>query len=401
MIDFFAAVWNVMLELSPWLLVGAVAAGVLHVLLPEDFLRRQLSQAGGVFKAVLLGVPLPLCSCAVIPVGVSLKKGGASDGATVGFLISTPQTGVDSIFVSAGMLGWPFALFKLISAAVIGIVGGTLTDVLGEKPVSPVAAGQAPPSQRQNRLAALFGHSLELLRSIWGWLVIGIVVSAALEVFLPPSALDALASYGQLEAMFIVLLISVPLYVCATASVPIAAALVAGGLPTSAALVFLMAGPATNVATLGTVYRTLGRKPLAIYLGSVVVGSIACGWAFGSIIDASPGTAAHLHGTETWWKVASAVILLALLAVCAGQDAMRLSRRWSALRRSCGEPTLQVAVQGMTCGGCVEKLEQTLAGEATIDAAMVTLSPGSVVVHGEISEDRVRELIEQAGFRSA
>ena len=124
--------WNVLLELAPWLLLGTAVASGIHVFLPEDFLKRQFSGSAGVLKAVSLGVPLPLCSCGVIPVGLGMKTSGASDGAVVGFLISTPQTGVDSILVSASFLGWPFAIFKLLSAAIMGLLGGGLTNWLGE-----------------------------------------------------------------------------------------------------------------------------------------------------------------------------------------------------------------------------------------------------------------------------
>src|SRR5690606_154518 len=128
-------------------------------------------------------------------------------------------------------------------------------------------------------------HSIDIVRSIWGWLVFGIVVSAALTTFVPTETMGELAAAAGPWALVAVLLISVPLYVCATASVPIAAALVAGGFPAGAALVFLMAGPATNVATIGAVYRAFGRRILTIYLGTIVLGSLALGWAFESILE--------------------------------------------------------------------------------------------------------------------
>ncbi len=395
--------WIVFLELAPWLLLGAGVAGILHVLLPSDFLRHQLTGYGGVVKAVGLGVPLPLCSCGVIPVGLGLKKGGASDGAAVGFLISTPQTGVDSILVSASFLGWPFAAFKVFSAAVTGVIGGWVTHAMSnssaESECSPLdAAGDDQQGRSRNWLAALCGHSLMLIRTIWGWLVVGIVASAAIHVFVPESAFAGLSAYGGLTAMLVTLLISIPLYVCATASVPIAAALVASGLPTGAALVFLMAGPATNVATLGAVYRTLGVRALGVYLATVVIGSIGLGWAFGFVISTDAAMIPHEHVTTTWWSVASAVILLVLIAWFAVQDVARFFKR-----RSVGvsdEPKLEIAVEGMTCNGCVAKLERVLTSDSDIDAVIVTLKPGRAIIQGDVSKTRARELIEQAGFQS-
>jgi uncharacterized membrane protein YraQ (UPF0718 family) len=124
-------IWNVWVELAPWLLLGALVSGVIHVFLPTDFVRRHLTGRGSIAKAVALGVPLPLCSCGVIPAGLGLKKDGASDGAAVGFLISTPQTGVDSVLVAAAFLGWPFALFKVVAATITGMTGGLLTAYMG------------------------------------------------------------------------------------------------------------------------------------------------------------------------------------------------------------------------------------------------------------------------------
>ncbi len=398
--NFLIACWSVLLDLAPWLLLGTVVAGVLHVLLPADFLKRHLTGSKGVVKAVLFGVPLPLCSCGVVPVGLSLKKSGSSDGATVAFLISTPQTGVDSIFVSASLLGWPFALFKVVSAAVTGIVGGWLTN-LRETPTPSTDLTDEPPitAAAKNPFVTGFHHGSELLQSIWRWLVFGILISAAIEVFLPENAFEGLAAYGGIAAMLVMLLISLPLYVCATASVPIAASLVAGGLPTGAALVFLMAGPATNVATLGAVYRTLGRRPLLIYLATVIVGSIGCGLAFGFVIDATPDSAIHTHSLQTWWASVSAAILLAMFAWFFFCDLRRFYARKFSFRDKNLGPAIEIAVEGMTCSRCVAHLEKTLTNATGISAASVTLNPGRATVQGNVSENQVRGLIKKAGFR--
>jgi hypothetical protein len=394
--DFLLAMWQVMLELAPWLLLGAAIGGMLHVVLPPGFMRRQLSGRGGVLKAVGLGVPLPLCSCGVIPVGLQLKKTGASDGAVVAFLTSTPQTGVDSILVSASMLGWPFAIFKVVSAAVTGIVGGWITDATAPPAAMSLPVPDADETRPANCWRALVEHSLDLIRSIWGWLVIGVVVSAAITSLVPRGALEGLGAYGGLAAMLVTLVIAVPLYVCATASVPIAAALVGNGLPTGAALVFLMAGPATNVATLGAVYRTLGRRSLAVYLATIIVGSVVCGWLFDFVIDSGSVAGVHEHVMTTWWSLASAVALVALLGWFAFQDTLRLKNRWYG--QPPASPVIEVGVEGMVCENCVSKLEKLLAGDRQVDSARVTLEPAQAVVHGNVSEGRVRELIQQAGY---
>lgn len=327
MTSFAASIWEVLLELAPWLLLGSLIAGLMHVVLPANFLARQLQGGVGLLKSVLIGVPLPLCSCAVIPVGLSLKQAGASNGATVAFLVSTPQTGVDSVLVSASFLGWPFALFKVVSATVTGLLGGVWTDFEPARRTLPIVSTPSP--QAQPTLPAwrrLIAHSVELLRSIWLWLAFGVVTSAAITTWVPTGVAADFAGGNDLVAMLITLVIALPLYVCATASVPIAAALVGTGLPVGAALVFLMAGPATNLATIGAVSRTLGRRPLLIYLATVILGSLLGGWMFGYLIDANAQQSTHTHASHTWWSQASAVILLGFLGWFTVEKMFRNSR---------------------------------------------------------------------------
>ena len=393
MSTFFLDSWHILLALAPWLLLGAAIAGVLHVMLPENFLRRQLSGRGSVPKAVGLGVPLPLCSCGVIPVALQLKQGGASPGAVVAFLISTPQTGADSILVSASMLGWPLAIFKVASAALTGLVGGWITDARTSNAEISLPIAEASAAAQRRSYFEIVTHGLELIRSLWGWLVLGVLVSAAITSLLPTAAMEGLREFSGLGAMLMTLVISVPLYVCATASVPIAAALVAAGLPTGAALVFLMAGPATNTATLGAVYRTLGHKTLVIYLVTIIVGSILCGWLFEAVIPPGVASPTELHQMHQWWAVASAVLLIVLIVYFAAVDLRCWSRR--APQSTEG---ITVNVSGMTCENCVAKLERTLQADQQVDAARVSLDPGRAVVQGSASESHVRELIEQAGF---
>jgi len=391
------ATWSVMLELSPWMLFGMLFAGLLHGFMPAGFVHRQLRGASGVVKAVLLGVPLPLCSCGVIPAGLGLKKDGASDGASVGFVISTPQTGVDSILVSASFLGWPFALFKMAAAAVTGVLGGLLVEATDSgSDRQSAATEEGGTTDRSWR--GMVDHALDVLESIWLWIVFGVLVAAAIEVYIPESFFTSVAEVGAGVAMLVMLVISLPMYVCATASVPIAASLVVNGFPPGAALVFLMAGPATNVATIGAIYRALGRRPMAIYLLVIITGSVAFGLMFESLISAGV-VGEHVHGTHgSWWETIGAVVLTALLARFAGRDLMR----WWAMRGAGEQPAnaLEVSVYGMTCNGCVGRLERTLAEADGVDTVFVSLQPGRAVVTGSIDEASLRALVVDAGFET-
>lgn len=382
-------------ELAPWLLLGAAVAGALHALLPRGFLQRNLRGRFAVLKAVALGVPLPLCSCGVIPVGLSLKKEGADDGAAVGFLISTPQTGVDSILVSASLLGWPFALFKVLAALVTGVSGGLLAG-RGEavEAASPEKVDDATVARRGFREA--WQHGLEMIRSVYGWILVGVLVSAIITVAVPEDSLAAMGRAGGLPGMLAALVISVPLYVCATASVPIAAALVAAGLPPGAALVFLMAGPATNVATIGAVYRTLGARSLAVYLSTIIVGSLAAGLAFDHVLSIDPqGAVGHDH-SSSWWQIASSVLLGILFLKFLVED-VRLRLRCKADSNS-DAPETVVNVDGMTCEGCAAKLERGLAAMPDIDSARVCFEDGTATVHSQLSNTELASRVSECGF---
>lgn len=395
---FAAHLWSITAELAPWLLVGLVIAGLFHALLPAGLVARTLRGNAGVVKAVALGVPLPLCSCGVIPAGVGLKKDGASSGAAVGFLIATPQTGVDSILVSASMLGWPFALMKVAAALVTGVVGGWLVErVSPSGEPAPAATACTMRAPLSTRLVAGAGHSLEVLRSIWRWLAFGVVASAALLTWVSPGSLAGALGDSWFLASLVVLLVAVPTYVCATGSVPIAAALVAGGLPLPAALVFLMAGPATSVATIGTVRKHFGGRVALVYVATIVVGSLLFAWLFAATSTPLTAGAAHVHEAHGAGvvSVVAAGLLLAALLTFAWQELAGALRR---LKKVEGRPAIELEVGGMTCGGCVAGLERALAQVAGVEGTEVVLDGGRVTVLGVVEREAVGEAVRRAGF---
>ena len=401
----FFECWKVLCQLAPWLLLGMLLSGLLHVFLPAGYVRRKFHGFAGVVKAVLLGVPLPLCSCGVVPAGIGLKNQGASNGAAVGFLISTPQTGVDSVLVAASFFGWPFAIFKMLAAAVTGLLGGWCTELiqadhdgeLDQKVHSHSHGGDASlPAWRR-----VWDHAIEIVRSIWGWLLIGVVVSAAIEVFVPESVLVSIGDWGLIPSMFIVLLFSTPLYVCATASVPIAAVLVSKGLPAGAALVFLMAGPATNVTTIGAIYGRFGWKTLLVYLATIIFGSIGLAWMFDWLLTATVSTGpGHVHEHRNWWSIGSAILLLAMIASFAWRDAERWlrGRRINANQRP-ADQQLKIGVQGMTCGGCVDKLETALNQTPGVESVHVDLKNEVATINGQPNLSEIKQLIDRLGFQ--
>ena len=387
------------MQSADFIIIGAGIAGLLHVALPANFIQKQMQGKSGVFKAILTGVPLPLCSCSVIPTGLGLKKDGASDGACIGFMIATPQTGVDSILVSASFLGLPFALFKVFSAAITGLIGGMLCEVSQNAATSkeaPAGCGASP--AQGSKVKAFFTHSIELLEMIWGWIVFGIILSALLNVYLPENIFAQLSSTHMLAAPLIALLVSVPLYVCATASVPIAAALVAGGMPFSGALVFLMAGPATNMATIGAVYKGFGKKTLAIYLGTIVIGSLLCGLVFDFVLGTQVSHAHHTHAHETVFAQLTAIVLLGLFGYFTYKDVHRRIRHKKA-QPTANENMHHFIVEGMRCQGCVSKLEKALYEVPNVEVVSISLQSKEAKVQGQNSTETLEKAIVAAGFQ--
>jgi uncharacterized membrane protein YraQ (UPF0718 family) len=314
--------WATVAEMSPYLLFGFFVAGLLSVLVSRRMVERHLGGSGTLplFKAALFGIPLPLCSCGVIPVSMSLHRHGAGKGATLSFLLSTPQTGVDSILVTYSLLGPVFAVFRPLAALVTGIVGGVLVNLFGQKDLTPAEAANggeedaAVVTCQQKLLNGLKYGFLTLPRDIGKPLLLGLVVAAVISAFVPDDFFAGYLGTG-LPAMLLMMVVGIPIYVCASASVPVAAALILKGLSPGAALVFLMTGPATNAAGLATIWNTLGRRTAILYLLTVAGCALAGGFLLDSIIHVvSIGVASHVHDMgPSLLQHISAVVLLAVL----------------------------------------------------------------------------------------
>ncbi|MCX7846778.1 MAG: permease [bacterium] len=280
--------WGVWMEMAPYLLFGFIAAGVLSVILSPEAVGRHLGGRGllPVLKAALFGIPLPLCSCSVIPVTVSLRKHGASKGAATAFLLSTPQTGVDSIFVTLGMLGPVFAILRPIVALLTGLIGGGLVDALEREETGMqvgVCTDECCGEGRRSWWARMWRHAFVTLpRDVARPLTLGAMVAALIGAVVPENFFST-HTRSEVVQMLIMLAVGVPMYVCATASVPIAAALIYKGVSPGAALVFLIAGAATNAAGLTTLWTFIGRRATVIYLATVVVMALASGGAINMI----------------------------------------------------------------------------------------------------------------------
>jgi len=346
MIDAISSValetWWVMLEASPWVLLGFFVAGILYIFIKPAIVSRYLGKGRfrPVFLSALFGVPIPLCSCGVVPTALSLRKQGANDGATVSFLVSTPETGVDSIAITYALMDPLMTVFRPVAAFFTAVTAGVLQNVFGKKSAVPQAlkslplaeeapactpdcgceAGPEAPdesvwSKAVKGVSYAFG---ELMDDMAGWLSLGIVLAGIISVVLPPGSLERYMGTG-IKPMIIMLAAGIPMYICATASTPIAAALMMKGLSPGAALVFLLAGPATNIASVTVVAGAMGKRAAGLYLASISVCSVLLGLLLdfiyikaGLSLSGVAGGAAHV--LPAWLETASALVLTAILA---------------------------------------------------------------------------------------
>ena len=292
---FIYALLNILNQMSPYILLGFILAGLLHVFIRPDTMSRHLAGHGWrpVVKAALLGIPLPLCSCGVLPTAVALRRQGASKGASTSFLIATPQTGVDSIAATYALLGLPFAIVRPIAALVGSVAGGMAVDrsdkdgendtpqnasatACSDDCCRSAAEAEAPRGFINKMWAAVKYGLTDMVASVGKWLVIGLLVAAVITVAVPDSLFLSLAEYPLL-AMLVMVAVAVPMYVCATGSIPIAMSLMLKGLTPGVGFVLLMAGPAANFASVMVLRKSLGRRATAVYVLSVVVTAILFG----------------------------------------------------------------------------------------------------------------------------
>ncbi|MFU8828911.1 MAG: SO_0444 family Cu/Zn efflux transporter, partial [Phycisphaerales bacterium] len=331
--------------------LGLVFAGLVRSLLPGDFLTRLIGRSGvgGVVKAALFGAPLPLCSCGVLPTAIGLRRQGLSKPATVSFLIATPQNGVDSLAISYSLLGLPFTIARLMCSLLSAVVAGLCTHLVTRREVlessdddgqtlpaccvgktvqtgPPVASCCDPveqpagPSQiaTDARPSVIEGQRYafgKLFRDLSFWLLIGIVVAGVLNALVSPQALGQHAT--GIVAMLLILLVSIPMYICATASTPIAAAMLAAGVGPGPVLVFLLAGPATNFGSIMLVRAEIGTRATAAYLSGLIVSTIACGLLLDRLwprlgAGDGEGAAGAVHLVPHWLAVGSAMLLTGL-----------------------------------------------------------------------------------------
>jgi len=409
-ITYFETLFTLTSEMAPFLLLGFLFAGILKVVVPPNLMTKYLGKnnTASVINASLLGVPLPLCSCGVLPAGISLYKNGASKGSAVSFLISTPQTGVDSILVTWSMLGLPFALLRPIVAFITGVIGGLLTNKIDKSQKNEQSDTAVAAKQSFNLKKILHYAFVEMVADIAKWLVVGLLIAALITVVIPDNFF-AEYNLSGITGMLIILLVSIPLYICATSSVPIAAVLLLKGLSPGALLVFLMAGPATNAATITVIGKNLGKKTLIAYLSSLIIGSLAFGLFIDNFLPAqwfsplSIISANHEHQILPNWLVISSTLLLTLLLVYSFYNAfLDKLRSWKKPKSNVNNliyDELVLSVEGMTCVKCRTKVENGIGNLPEIQTVVADSENNTLLIRGSnLSPEQIGKKIKSLGY---
>lgn len=391
-------------EMSPYILLGFFIAGLMHAFVPQKTFARHLAGTGwrSVVKSAAIGIPLPLCSCGVLPAAISMRRNGASRAASTSFLIATPQTGIDSIAATWSLLGPAFAVIRPIAALVTAVFGGIAVGKSERKNAEcincqPIAEEVAEHKRFGRKLLdALRYGFIDLVGSIGGWLVAGLIIAALITVYVPADFFTVIGSKPMLS-MVTVLVIAIPMYVCATGSIPIALSLMLKGLSPGTALVLLMAGPAANFASFTLVSREMGRKSAIIYLISIVVGAMTFGLIIDYVLPADWFTirnAQAMAGKEHAFSLLSTIIsavLVILLVVTFIKGHKRKHINVSTM-------TKEYKIKGMHCSHCQATVVKSISSVKGVKQVDVNLSTGIATVEGEHNAEDVVAAVRDAGF---
>ena len=408
-------IWHICNSMSPYILLGFLLAGLLHEFVPADFFIRHLS--GKNFRSVLLsalfGIPLPLCSCGVIPTAMGLRREGISKGATVSFLIATPQTGVDSIIATYSLMGLPFALLRPFVALSTALFGGSLINWFDSE--SETQSGNKPHKQEMKskgsfgkRMAAALRYGMvDMIADIGKWLIIGLITAGIITTLVPAEWFSVFQD-NSLLSMLAILMLSIPMYLCATGSIPIAVALMLKGLSPGCALVLLLAGPASNMASILVIKNVLGKRTLFIYLLSIVIGAIVFGLGIDYLLPrewftenlVSLDECCHPHSQ---WFPTICTLMLALLLLHA-LFINKFNKKCQCQDHSCCNSSAQkcvrrLSVRGMHCNHCAANVQKALSSVNGITHADVSLELSHAEVSGEdYNPEEVIQAVKSLGF---
>ncbi len=388
-------------EMSPYLILGFFFAGLLHVVIGEKYIKKHFSKGGIIasVKAALFGIPLPVCSCGVIPLAESMNRDGASKSSTMAFLVSTPSSGVDSIFATYSLLGPVYAVFRPVASFISGVLVGIFTHFKEKnREISPesyqknnIKNSNSKP-KKSFKDAFLYGFKV-IPAGIANWLIIGIFIGGVISALVPTDfgtkyLLSPFLNY------LMVLLISIPLYVCATGSIPIAASLIAKGILPGAALAFLIAGPATNTVTISFVYKRMGKKIAFLYIFFIITISLSFGLLFDLLVKKSNLNFGFVSSGGSFLPNSFKIISGIILGIIFLYSKLDLKR----LKMSKIKNVYSINVPDMTCQHCKTKIGNAISSLQEILSYDINLKSKEIKIESEIDKQVIIKLIKNEGY---
>lgn len=430
--EYFNALLSLGVSMGFYMMIGLLLVGIMNIFLKKEFIANHLGKNNlwSIIKASLLGVPLPLCSCGVVPTGLYLKDKGASDSTAVSFLISTPQTGVDSIIATYGLMGLTFAWYRPLAAFISGIAGGIFVKLFGKKGTEanfhePVIESdgcndscsdgceenEAPLNERQmltkdkvkKSVSYAFGT---FLSDISVHFVAGLLIAALISVLIPDTLLVELGINSGIWAMLVMIVIGLPMYICSTSSIPIALSLMAKGVSPGAAFVFLFMGPFTNIASLAVISRKMGKRTTILY----VLGAVFTALAFGFLLDVLAPVLSfpdysnvQSHNVTSAWGIFQIVIAALFFILLFYNIYLKIKAKIISGSKSgkAGGMKYTFRVEGMHCKGCASGVRDKLMATKGITSAELDFDSSMAVVSGDLSKESIMAVISKAGYSAS
>ena len=413
--EIFKIIFCIFNEMSVYLLLGFLFAGILHVIVPQQLFLKYLSKNNwlSVLYATLFAIPLPLCSCGVIPTAMALHKEGASKGSVISFLIATPQTGIDSIIATYSLLGLPFAIIRPIAAFCTSIFAGLITNIFTskEKPVEVIVQKNKEEQKISfgKKIKKIFQYGyVEMMEDIGKMLLFGLIIAGLIAYFVPDNFFTIFKN-NTILTMLLVLVVAIPMYVCATGSIPIAIALMVKGMSPGTALVLLMAGPAANITSMMVIGKVLGKKTFIIYLITLIIGAISFGLFIDNFLPASWfdvsnfNIAMHNHNSGFYYfKVVCSFILFGLLinSIFFHKNDCHCECECECDNRKNNKIVHNVAfkIEGMRCNNCKNNVVKAINNLSSVKSVNVSLEKSIAYVEGTPTDEEIKSAVEAIGF---
>ncbi len=403
-------VYNIFIEMSPYILLGLFFVGVMNLYVNKDLIKQHIGKnnISSIIKAAIFGIPLPLCSCGVIPTAVYMSQSNASKPAVVSFLVATPQTGIDSIFATYGMMGPIFAIYRPIAALFMGVFSGLIAKKFTHEPKKTFMSLNVLNDKIQIESKSFFDKFIkypyiEFLDDIAPQFLVGIIIAGFISYIIPDDFFAGSGLNTGIISMLLMIVIGVPMYICATASIPIAVALMLKGFSPGAAFVFLAVGPATNAASFTVLSKSLGKKIVSIYIISIILSALVFGYLIDFIhyyfdinyTDYILISHHHHHSELDLISLISGVILFILLSF----SIYRIYFKKYFIKKTLPINYTEIAISGMTCSHCSDTVTKTLSQFSELSDIKVDHISGVATFKGNINKETLKDRISKAGYQ--